>query len=85
MDEVVVSLEVLDKIARHCPRALETYLAIFMRVDQAGVGLFSREMVSEEMALSYTKFCNDLRHLNKEDLLKFHKGENGVMVTLADI
>lgn len=85
MDEVILPFEVLDKIARHCPRALETYLHVFMRVDNGGQAMLSREVITEELGLSFTKFCNDLRCLTKEDVLKWHKGPNGVMVILADV
>lgn len=84
MERISLSLDVLDNIARHCPRALETYLHVWLKADNDGVLVVQKDDVVEELCLSFTKFCNDLRTLSKEDLLKFNKSDIGVVIQLAD-
>jgi len=80
----VTSQAILERIARHCPQAMTTYLHCFNRVDDLGQVEFSREMIETEMSESYTAFRNHLKKLAREDLLEWRPAGDGFKVTLAD-
>jgi hypothetical protein len=79
-----LSYEVLERIARHCPEALCTYLHCINRANEQGSVTFSREMVEVSMSEKWTKFCNQIKKLALENLLEWHPFNGGIAVTMAD-
>lgn len=81
---ILTSQEILDRISRHCPDSLSTYLQCINRADERGVVFFSKEMVVNEMSYSWTKFVNQVKKLSLENLLEWHPIDDGIAVTLVD-
>lgn len=81
----ITTQEVLDRISRHCPEALSTYLQCLNRADQQGTAFFSRSVVEVEMSEGWTRFKNSIKKLALENLLEWHPFNNGISVTLASI
>lgn len=77
--------EIIERISRHCPDALSTYLQCTNRADQKGAVFFSKDMVRNDMSYSWTKFINQIKKLALENLLEWHPLDGGVAVTLGDI
>ncbi len=80
----ITSQEILDRISRHCPESLSTYLQCINRSNSDGSIFFSRNLVEVEMSSGWTKFRNDIKKLALENLLEWHPFNNGISVTLAD-
>ena len=81
-DSINVSIEYLNKIADHCPRALGTYLMCWRRADDNLQLTLSRQVISDELA-TYTRTINDLRLLAREGLLEFYHMQDIICITLA--
>jgi hypothetical protein len=81
----VTTQEVLEKISKHCPEAMSTYLHCINRADDRGSLFFSRELVDTTMSESWTKIRNNLKKLAIENLLEWHPFNGGLAVTLADL
>jgi hypothetical protein len=81
----ITSQEVLDRISRHCPGSLSTYLHCINRADQKGEAFFSRALVELDMSESWTKFRNRVKKLAVENLLEWHAINEGISITLAVI
>jgi hypothetical protein len=74
---------VLERISRHCPQALATYLQCINRADKDGTVFFSKELVEIDMSESWSKFKNRIKQLAREDLLEWHPFNKGISITLA--
>lgn len=81
----ITSQEVLDRISRHCPQSLSTYLQCINRADEKGCVFFSRQMVEVDMSEGWTKFRNQIKKLALENLLEWHPFNQGIAITLADV
>lgn len=81
---VYLSLEILDQIARHCPRALSTFVLCLGRANEVNHCVFSKEDIQLEMHESYTVFKNNLKSLSREGVLEWHNIDGKVHVTLAN-
>jgi hypothetical protein len=81
----VTSQEVLERVSKHCPEALSTYIHCLNRADEKGQILFTRELVEQVMSESWTKIRNNLKKLALENLLEWHMFNNGFAVTLASL
>ena len=79
----VTSQEILDRISRHCPQALCTYLQCINRADNDGTVFFSKELVEIDMSEAWVRFRNHLKKLALENLLEWHPFNGGISVTLA--
>ena len=79
----VTSQEILERISRHCPEALSSYLQCINRSNSEGSIFFSRNIVEVEMSYGWTKFRNDIKKLALENLLEWHPFNGGISVTLA--
>ena len=79
----ITSQEILDRISRHCPEALSTYLQCINRADSEGKVFFSRDSIEIDMSEGMTKFKNNIKKLALENLLEWHPFNNGIAVTLA--
>lgn len=77
--------EVLERISRHCPSSLSTYLHCLNRADAMGKVYFSRHDIEVTMSESYAVFRNNIKKLARENLLEWHPFDGGIAVTLADI
>lgn len=79
----ITSQEVLERISRHCPQALSTYLQCINRADLKGTVFFSKHTVEVEMSETWTKFKNQVKKLAVENLLEWHPFNNGISITLG--
>jgi hypothetical protein len=79
----ITSQEVLDRISRHCPTALSTYLQCINRANAEGIVFFDKQLVTHDMSESWTRFKNSLRKLALESLLEWHPFNGGISVTLV--
>ncbi len=80
----VTSQDILDRISRHCPESMSTYLQCINRVNSDGTVVFSKDMVEVDMSVGWTKFKNQIRKLSLENLLEWHPFDGGISVTLVD-
>lgn len=79
------SQEILERVSRHCPEALSTYIQC---VNRAGSDLsiyFDKEVVEIGMSEGWTKFKNNIKKLARENLLEWHPFDTGISVTLSGI
>lgn len=81
----ITSQEILDRLSRHCPEALSTYLNCINRADDNGNCFFNEEIVDVDMSDSWPDFRNNIKKLARENLLEWHPYNKGISVTLADI
>lgn len=79
------SQEVLERISRHCPEALSTYLQCINRANKEGKVVFTRDRVEIDMSESWHKFKNNIKKLARENLLEWYPEVLGLVVTLAEI
>lgn len=79
----ITSQEILDRISRHCPGSLSTYLQVINRANNSGEVQFTRKEVEFDMSETWTKFRNNLKKLALENLLEWHPVQNGLHVILA--
>lgn len=81
----VTTQEILDRVSRHCPEALSTYLQCFNRADPGGLVFFTKDFVEIELSDNWRSFQNNIKKLARENLLEWHPFNKGISVTLADI
>lgn len=79
----ITSQEILERISRHCPQSLSTYLHCINRADENGKVFFSKELVEIDMSEGWTKFRNHIKKLAVENLLEWHPFKKGISVTLV--
>lgn len=80
----VTTQEVLDRISRHCPEALSTYLQCLNRSDANRKVFFSKKIVVEDLSETWTRFKNNVRKLALENLMEWHRIDEGILVILAE-
>ena len=76
---------VLDRISRHCPRALSIYLQCVNRADNEGTFFFTRNIVEIEMSEEWSQFKKSIKKLALENVLEWHPFNDGISITLAAI
>lgn len=81
----LTSQEILERLSRHCPQAISTYIQCINRVDKNGKVFFSKEFIEIELSESHTKFRNNLKALARENLLEWYPKGDGYEVVLADL
>jgi hypothetical protein len=81
----ITTQEVLERISRHCPEALTTYLQCLNRSNAEGECLFTKETVEVGMSEEWRPFRNNIKKLARENLLEWHPFNDGICVTLADL
>lgn len=81
----ITNQEVLERISRHCPGALSTYLQCINRADPEGEIYFSKSLVEVDMSEEWRTFKKNIKALARENLLEWHPFNNGISVTLADL
>jgi hypothetical protein len=80
----ITSQELLDRISRHCPSSLSTYLQCINRCDSEGTVVFSKDLVENDMSETFLTFKNRIKKLALENLLEWHFTADGsISVTLA--
>lgn len=75
--------ETLDRIARHCPRALSAYLMLAIRADEDGQVSIHKDQINKDLSESYIKFRNDIRMLARENLLEWHEIDDRLHIILV--
>lgn len=81
----ITTQELLDRISRHCPEALSTYLSCLNRASVNGNVFFSRKMIDIDMSEDWYKFRNNVKKLARENLLEWHPIDDGISITMAHI
>ncbi len=74
---------VLEKLSRHCPRAISTYMTCLHKQDDDGVVFLHKNEITNEMYESYTVFKNNLKSLAREDVLKWNETRDGIYINIA--
>jgi len=77
--------EILDRISRHCPEALSTYLQCLNRADREGNSHFSKDLVDIDLSDDWISFRKNIKKLARENLLEWHPFNDGISIRLADI
>lgn len=70
--KICISIDILDKIARHCPRALSTYLLCVKMRNSEGLCVLTQDNIKCDFGESATIFRNNLNHLKREGLLEWY-------------
>jgi len=81
----ITSQEILDRISRHCPEALSTYLQCINRANKDNTVFFTKQLVEVDMSEDWRPFRNNIKKLARENLLEWHPFDDGISVTLVDI
>lgn len=79
----ITSQEILERISRHCPEAMTTYLQCMNRANNSGRSFFTEDVVEINMSEEWADFKKNIKKLAREDLLEWHPFSNGISVTLA--
>lgn len=74
--------EALERISRHCPEALSTYLHCLNRVGDDGVVYFTRDFVDVQMSEEWRNFRKNIKKLSREALLSWSPLDDGIQVIL---
>lgn len=82
---IYTTQEVLERISRHCPEALSTYLQCVNRCGKEGRVFFDKDMVDVNLSDDWRKFRNNIKKLARENLLEWHPFNGGISVTLAEL
>ncbi len=80
----VTTQEILERISRHCPAALSTYLQCVNRANKEGTIHFSRKMVDVDMSEDWRSFRNNVKKLARENLLEWIPLDGGISINLAE-
>jgi hypothetical protein len=72
-------------VAKNCPLAIYTYLCLWRNQDRDGRLFRTRDQIRDEDSESWTCFVNNLRRLQKHDLLEFNfaNDKDAVVIILA--
>lgn len=81
----IMSEEVMEKIAKHCPKAMWTYMQCMVRADKDGNVFFSRADVDVDLSESWTIFKGNIKKLALENLLEWHPIDGGIAITMAPV
>lgn len=81
----ITTQEILDRISRHCPEALSTYLQCLNRANEHGMTTFSRNSVEIDMSEDFRKFRNNIKKLARENLLEWQPVDGGIYIILVDV
>lgn len=77
--------EILERVSRHCPESLSTFLQIANRADKNGNVFFSEKMVDEDLSEEWTAFRRNIKKLSLENILEWHAFNDGISVTLLTL
>lgn len=80
----LTSAHTLDRIARHCPEAMTTYLHCLHHTDTDGKYHFTKAQVEIDMSEDWRKFKNHLKKLCRENLLEWHPIDEGISIGLIE-
>lgn len=69
--DINISLDILDRIARHCPRALSAYILCLRHADENGRCMFTADDLKYDLGESPTIFRNNLNQLSKEGIISW--------------
>lgn len=78
------SQETLERLSRHCPRAISTYIVCLNHQDEDGELYLPKLDINEKLSCSYTKFKNDLKSLARENVLAWREVDKGVRISVAN-
>lgn len=79
----LTSQEILERISRHCPEAMSTYIQCLNRHKHGFPVVFTMEMVSVDMSESWTKFKRNIKKLALENLLEWHPSGRGASCAIT--
>lgn len=72
------------QVAEFCPRALFTYLFIEKNKDENCHLIVSRQVIVNDMSLSWTRFVNDVKALARLGILEWHQSHDNLQIILAE-
>lgn len=78
-----ISQQTLERLSRHCPEAISTYLQCVNRMDENYCVHFSREQIEIDMSEDLRTFRNNIKKLARENLLLWSPLDGGLSVTLT--
>jgi len=81
----LTTLEILERISRHCPSSLHAYLYCLIKADSSGKAFFSRQYVELQLSEGWAKFRNQIKKLAVEGILEWHPFNDGIAIVMADI
>lgn len=81
----ITSQEVLERLSRHCPEAISTYLQCVNRADKNGEVFFSRYMIEVDISDEFRTFRTNIKKLARENLLSWMPLDNGISISLVDL
>lgn len=61
----------LDQIHQHCPKAAFLYTLFWREKDEENRVHYEKKKITDEYAISWKSFNNDLRLLKKEKVIKY--------------
>lgn len=79
----ITTYQILDQIARNCPRALSVFIHLLSRADSKGIVRLEKRQITNDLSESFAKFRNDLRALARENLLEWHQMGDYLHITLS--
>ena len=79
----ICTQEVLERISRHCPRALSVYLQCINRANEDGIIFFSRNAIDIDMSEDWNTFRRRIKELARENVLEWLPLDGGIYITLA--
>ncbi len=75
--------EILDKISRHCPEAMSTYLHCLNRADTNDKVSFDRYQIDVDMSEEWHVFRRNIKKLARENLLIWSPTTDGLEIHLV--
>lgn len=83
--KICISIDILDQIARHCPRALSAYLLCLRMRNSENSCVLTRENLKLDFGESATIFRNSLNDLRREGLVEWYPINNRYHIKLMDL
>lgn len=80
---IFTNQEVLERLSRHCPRAISTYILCLNKQSDSGEVFLPKIEIIKDMSESYTVFKNNLKSLARENLLEWNELNDGLFINLA--
>ncbi len=78
----ITTQEILERISRHCPEALSSYLQCMNRVNADGVLFLSRQEIEVGMSEDFRCFRTNIKKLARENLLSWAPIDDGISINM---
>jgi hypothetical protein len=84
MNISITTQEILERISRHCPEAMSTYLHCLSRADDEGTIHFTKEKIDIDLSENFRTFRNNIKKLARENLLEWAPLNGGLSIIMAE-